>query len=185
MLTRNKKSYAGIITAELGKILSKPVLDMKGLSIRKTTVPKTLRKKFTNILQEDVLKTDKIKLREIIEKYDDIEALIEESLKNGNTEYVLPKNTEVIESYAAPDTIEPVRAVLIWNALEPEDQIIPPEKINMLKLNCQDENDPRLQILKQTHPDKYEALMKVVFNHNVTTPKIDISRFGFSCVALP
>ena len=30
MLTRNKKSYGGIVTGELGKLLSKPVLDIKG-----------------------------------------------------------------------------------------------------------------------------------------------------------
>jgi type I restriction enzyme R subunit len=27
--------------------------------------------------------------------------------------------------------------------------------------------------------------MKTVFNHNTTNPKIDISRFGFTCIALP
>jgi len=33
MLTRNKKNYAGIITGELGRLLKKPNLDVKGLSI--------------------------------------------------------------------------------------------------------------------------------------------------------
>lgn len=185
LLTRNKKSYAGIITAELGKLLSRPVLDMKGLSIRKTNVPKTLRKQFTKILKEDILEAPKINLKSIIDKYDDLGEQIETSLKNSSTEYLLPKNLELIESYKTPDTIEAVRAALIWNALEPENQIIPPEKINLVKLNCTNENDPRLLALQQTHPDKYKAIMERVFNHNTSSNKIDISRFGLSCIAIP
>lgn len=155
------------------------------LSIRKTSVPKTLRKQFTKILQEDVLEKEVIDLKTIINKYDQMEAQISDSLKAGKTEYVLPKNLEVIESYKTPDTIESVRAAIIWNALEPENQIVPPEKINIIKLNCIDKADPRLQKLKETHPDKYNTIMKVVFNEGVSTPKLDISRFGFNCVALP
>lgn len=185
LLTRNKKSYAGIITAELGRLLSKPVLDMKGLSIRKTNVPRTLRKQFTQILQKDILESKEVSLKNILNKYSEVESMVEESLKNREVEYLLPKNLEVVESYAAPDTIEPVRAMLIWNALEPEDQIIPPEKINMIKLNCVEKNDPRLVELSKTHPDKYKVIMQTVFNEGVSTAKLDISRFGFSCIAVP
>lgn len=148
-------------------------------------MPKALRKQFTKLVEEDILKTPKINLKKIIEKYDNIEEMIEESLKNGNIEYLLPKNLELIESYKQCDTIEAVRGSIIWNALEPESQIIPPEKINLLKLNCLDENDPRLSSLKISHPEKYSIIMKIVFNHGVQNPKIDISRFGFSCVAIP
>lgn len=75
--------------------------------------------------------------------------------------------------------------MLIWNALEPEDQIIAPEKINMLKLNCTSKDDPRLLELSKTHPDKYKAIMYTVFNEGASSIKLDISRFGFSCVGLP
>lgn len=185
MLTRNKKSYAGIITAELGHQLPKPVLDMKGLSIKKSSVPKPLRKAFTKILDEDVLKAEKINLKNIMIKYDDLEESIENSLKQGLTEYLLPKNLELISSYKAPDNIDAVRGTIIWNDLEPDNQIVPPEKIDLLKLNCTGEDDPRLLALKQTHPDKYNTIMKTVFNHGATTAKLDISRFGFSCIAIP
>jgi hypothetical protein len=185
MLTRNKKNYAGIVTGELGKYLSEPILDIKGLAIRKSNIPKTLRDDFTNILQNDVLAPDHIDLRSIIAKYDAISRKIETSLKAGELIYSLPKNLELIEKYKNPDTIEAVRAMLIWNALEPDKQIVPPDKINMVKLNCFDSTDPRLETLKQTHPDKYDAIMKTVFNIGVTNPTIDVSRFGLACVAVP
>lgn len=185
MLTKNKKSYAGLISGELGKLLPEPSLDIKGLSIKKSSIPKILRKKFTKILEDDILKPEKIDLRHIINQYDQLEIDIENSLKEGNPEYLLPKNLEIIESYKAPDTIEAVRGVLIWNALEKDSQIVPPEKIDLLKLNCTNENDPRLLALKETKPEKYKTIMEVVFNHGISNIKIDISRFGFSCIAIP
>jgi len=136
LLTRNKKSYAGLEIAEFGKLLKKPNLDMKGLAIRKTTVPKKLRREFTNILKHDILEAPIINLKEVLSKYDKLDDEIEEKLSIGNTEYTLPKNIESIETYKEPTNIEPVRAALLWNAIEPDKQIVPPEKINMLKLNA-------------------------------------------------
>lgn len=186
LLTKNKKNYAGLITAELGKQLSTPIMDVKGLPIlKKTSVPKSLRKQFSKIVEEDILKAKTINIKTILDKYDAIENSIIESLEKGEIQYLLPKNLELIEKYKEPDKVEAVKAVLVWNELEPEKTIVPPEKINLLKLNCLNSEDPRLKKLSETHPDKYNAIMKIVFNYNVTNPKIDISRFGFSCVAIP
>lgn len=155
------------------------------LSIKKSNVPKKLRKEFTKILKEDILESEKIDLKNILTKYDNIGSAIENSIKTGSIEYTLPKNVELITNYKAPDTIEPVRAVLTWNALEPENQIVPPEKINMLKLNCFTPDDPRLIELSKTHPDKCEAILKTVFNIGITKQQLDFSRFGFSAIAIP
>lgn len=146
---------------------------------------KKLRREFTEILQNDILTADKINLKSIIQKYDDIGDEIIRSLKAGETFYLLPKNLELIEGYKEPSTIEPVRGAIIWNALEPENQISPPEKVNLIKLNCYDKNDLRLKNLEATHPDKYAAIMKTVFNEGVANPAVDISRFGFAQIAIP
>jgi hypothetical protein len=184
LLTRNKKSYAGLIVAELGKLLSRPIPDMKGLSIKKSSVAKTLRKKFNDILVQDVLNSEEVDLKKIINKFDELGIQIEESLKRGEILYSLPKNVEQIEGYKDPSMQEPVRGVLVWNALEPEFQINPPEKINIIKLRAFDKDCKEFQDLKVSHPDKYNAIMDVVFNQSGTN-KIDISRFGLSVVAIP
>jgi len=159
---------------------------MKGLSIKKSTVAKKLRKEFTNILQQDILEPEQINLKNVLDKYDEIAKNIETSLQMGMTEYSIPKNVEIIESYKTPDTIEGVRAVLTWNALEPENQIVPPEKINMLKLDCPSPDDPRLEALKESQPDKYDAIMRVVFKRDSdNSTQLDFSRFGFSAIAIP
>ena len=163
LLTSNKKNYAGIITSELGKPLSKPSLDIKGLSIKKTTVPKKLRTAFTKVLKEDILQPKEIDLKNIINKYDGLGFDIEKSLQNGYVEYLLPKNVELTSSYKTPDEIEPVRGTIIWNALEPEDTIVPPEKINLLKLDARKSdciaNVHDLKILQYLSRKDYQGAM--------------------------
>lgn len=185
MLTRNKKSYAGTIRSELGKLLPKPVMDMKGLSIRKSSVAKRLRKQFTDILREDVLNAEVVNVSKIIKKFDELGIQIEDSLKAGELSYSLPKNMEALDSYKDPSMQEPVRGAIVWNAIEPEDQVVPPEKVNMVKMRAFDITDPRLQALKASHPDKYSAIARTVFNEGVDKPAIDISRFGLSVISVP
>jgi arsenate reductase-like glutaredoxin family protein len=185
MLTRNKKSYAGIITGELGRLLKNPVLDIKGLSIRKTNMPKKLRDELTEILLRDVLSAEKIDLKKIITEFDRLGKGIEQSLKKGEITYSIPRSLEQFDKYKMPSTIEPLRGVLVWNAIEPENVITPPEKVNIVKLKGYDKGAPEIEKIKLTHPDKYKALMKTVFNEGVTDPKIDISRFGLSVLTVP
>jgi hypothetical protein len=155
------------------------------LAIRKTNVPKKLREQFTTILQEDILSAEDINIRTIINKFDELGLEIEESLRGGELLYSLPKSIEQFEQYKDPSTLEQVRGAIIWNALEPENQIVPPEKVNLLKLKTVDENHPELEKLKDTYPKKYGAISRTVFNRNVDEPEIDISRFGMSVVAVP
>jgi hypothetical protein len=185
MLTRNKKSYAGIISGELGRLLKNPVLDIKGLSIRKTNMPKRLRDELTEILLRDVLSAEKIDLKKIIGEFDKLGKTIEGSLRKGEITYSIPRSLEQFDKYKMPSTIEPLRGVLVWNALEPENVITPPDKVNIVKLKGYDKGAPELEKLKDTHPSKYKALMKTVFNEGVADPKIDISRFGLSVLTVP
>ena len=182
LLTRNKKSYGGIILSELGRILKNPVTDIKGLSIRKTTLCRKLRNQLTNLLTDDILKPERINLRNILNKFNDIENEIESSIKSGSMEYSLPKNIELISTYANPASLEPVRGAIIWNALNPSNQIVPPEKVNLIKLITTTPDHPALLKLKETEPEKYEIIMKVCFNPDA---ELDISHFGFSAIAIP
>lgn len=186
LLTKNKKNYSGIIIAELGKLLKEPQMDTKGLAaIKKTNVPKKLRRQFMEILRGDILEAENIDLKKILRKYDGLGNDIRTSLKERNTEYLLPKNAELIETYELPDQIEPIRGVLIWNELEPENQIVLPEKINLLKLKELSTDSEEFIWLKENHPEKFNAVMKVVYNEGISNPKLDISRFGFTSVAIP
>jgi hypothetical protein len=185
MLTGNKKNYAGLIDATEGNI-HEPYLDMKGLPIKKSNVPKKLRKLFSDILKKDILTDEKINVRKIIDKYDDIKKMIRDSLLEGKPEFTLPKSCSLIEEYKNPYTQQQVRGVIIWNALEPDDTIVLPEKINLLKLKTSNKDHKLLEELKESHPDKYKIIMDIVFEENIEEDKrTDMPRHGFSVLALP
>lgn len=184
LLTRNKKNYAGLITSELGRTLSRPILDMKGLSIKKTTVPKPLRIKFQEILNKEILEPEKIRVSQILQSFDQISVSVEKSLRAGETDFLIPKNIEVIDGYSDPSTLEQVRGTIIWNELEPDSTIVPPEKIQIAKLVTRDPNHPLLLQMKDKYPRQYDKIMKVVYNQGRSN-KIDISRFGFDVIAIP
>lgn len=184
LTTRNKKNYAGIIVGELGKTLPKPKLDMKGLAIKKSTVAKMLRDKFEVILFEDILSADNINISEVIERFDDIEEIVDESIRKGEVSYLLPKSVKGFESYAAPDSQEVVRAVIAWNALEPTKSISPPDQIYTIKLIDSEIDSEEMLELKAKHPDKYKRILSDIFNID-STNKLDVSRFKFNSVAIP
>lgn len=206
LLTKNKKNYGGIITGELGKLLTKPALDIKGLAIRKTTVSKMLRNEFTSILENDILSAKQIDLKSIIDKYDRLGERVEASLRNGSTEYAIPGNCEIFENYSNPEQMRAVRGITVWNALEMENQIIPPDKVNILDLNEKlfepfrklDHlenismllNDPdvsqELKDLIIKYPEKAKIIAKVAYNvDNSDANALDISKFGMGCLAIP
>jgi hypothetical protein len=187
MTTSNKKSYAGWLKYELGKEIpgSDPDqhLDVKGLSIRKSTVAKTLRDEFQDLLYKDILTPDKISVPQVMRSYEAISGTVEKSLKEGKTEYLLPKTVSRFDTYKSPGSVEQVKAVIAWNALEPTEEIVPPDNVKVLKLICEDKNGKGMAKLKAASQEKYDIICSNIFK---TQPgEIDISDKGFAVVALP
>ena len=185
LTTSNKKSYAGMFTAKLGKKLQHPKLDMKGLQISKSNSPKILRNKFQNLLVNKILMPKKVNLIDILNEYQTIENTISKSLHDGKLEYGSPTNVAAIASYDIPERQIGVRGTLVWNELEPNHSIQTPERVKIIKLNCTDENDPRLLQLKINDKKKYDAIIKTVFKNDGTNGTMNMRHFGFTAVALP
>ena len=238
LTTKNKKNYAAIMKSKLGKIINKPIedrIDIKGLAIRKSTIAKDLRKAFTDFLIHNILEPENVDLVSINNEYDKIRDMVSDSISKGETTYAVPLNLNVPDSYAFPDRQQQVRGYLVWNELEPDMAIQPPEKINSFKLKsdypferkkkkikAKDWNDslnyevesiddkgtrtvyietleeaykrfedflytkPEFKNLKDNYPDKYDIIMRVVYNKGVKTlPKIHFEDKGFGTIAIP
>jgi hypothetical protein len=134
MFTRNKKQYAGLLIGREGHIIDPPKLDMKGMSIKKSTVNNTTRSVFNNIIYNDILNSKKINYFMIFLKYRNLESIIRDSLSNGNTEFLKPDKVNEFSSYAFPERMMVVRGTFIWNYIYPNESIQLPTKINILKL---------------------------------------------------
>lgn len=209
LTTKNKKHYAGLLLAELGRAINKPAkdrLDIKGLPIRKSSVPKTLRELFTEYLLNEILIPDKPNMVNAVKKYDNIVQSVKDSLTNGDSTYLIPAKLGVLTSYKFPERMQQVRGAILWNALEPEKTIVPPESVNLIKLKTkytlkQNKNEsledyharlfdyldeqPEFKYLKEHYPDKYNIILKTVYNKNNPNPSIDFSDKGAAIIAIP
>lgn len=191
LMTKNKKSYAALVYAKLGKVLAKEKIDLKGLAIRKSVVAKKLRDKYTDILIEDILKAgangDGIDLRNIVDKNNAICKEIEDNIREGKTDYAIPVKYDTESNYANPATLQQVRGALMWNVLEPNNEIVPPDRVNLFKLKTAKKDAKELLELKEKYPEKYAIIMDRAFNEgpNANSNRIDISKYGFDVIAIP
>lgn len=135
MLTDNKKQYAQIIALQEGNKLDTPEMDLKGLSIKKVSTNKNVANTFTNILHKDILEDNNISHSKIIHKYKDLENSIYQSLKKGELEYLIPAKVNTADSYVNAYRIMAFKATVVWNELFPNKVIVPPTKMQVVKVN--------------------------------------------------
>lgn len=187
LTTKNKKNYAGWLQSELGKPIpgTDPSihLDIKGLAIRKSVVAKTLRSQFQELLVNDILLPEKIDPVTVINNYRKISNSVEQSIRDGKTEYLIPRSVDSFDKYVNPASIEQVKASIIWNALEPNNAIVPPDNVKIVKINAPTAECAGLLKLKEMCPDKYTAIINTVFTTN--PGELNISKDGITAIAIP
>ncbi|QXN70075.1 putative DNA polymerase I [Bacillus phage vB_BspM_Internexus] len=175
MLTRNKKSYAGKLIMQEGRMFEKPKLDIKGLAIRKVSVNKNVRDYFTDMLDENILSSDKIDLSKVFGNFVHLQNEIANSLMNGEITYTLPSKANEIESYANPYAMQSIRGTIIWNELFPDNEIVLPTKVNLIKLTTESLND----LAGKIPMDVYKTIKETIYDNE------NLSKYGFTILCLP
>lgn len=175
MLTSNKKNYAGSIIKNENKILNPPKLDIKGLAVKKITVNRTVREFFTEIIKDDILASKEIDIALILNKFTILEERIRESLKKGEIDFTVPASVNAVDSYKTPYQINGVRAMLTWNYLYPNDTILPPEKINTLKLKGEKIDD----LVSIYNTKEFDIIREKIFENE------NLKKYGLKVIALP
>ena len=102
---------------------------------------------------------------------------------SGSTEFLIPKSVKAFTKYANPGSIEQAKATIIWNMLEPNEEITPPDTVYTLKINAPTENCDAMKRLKEINEEKYNIILKTVFHQE--PGEINISSNGFNVVAIP
>ena len=117
ILTKNEKSYAGIILSKEGNVYDKPKFDVKGIQIKKVSTPKPARIFYSNLLEEKMLKTTDIDILDIYQDYHGFSQSVMQTVLDGQTQFLKPATLKVIASYKKPFTMQSVRSSMWWNAL--------------------------------------------------------------------
>lgn len=140
LITSAKKNYASIVKYKEGKDMHE-VLDIKGLPINKSSTNRIASKRFKDIIEQKILKSDKINVVDILMELYDFENEIRQSLRDGDKTFLKPIKVNDAMAYADPLSNGGYRGAMLWNMLYPNNQIDLPDSFFLVKLTLTKEND--------------------------------------------
>jgi hypothetical protein len=200
ILTKNKKSYAGVILSKEGTVYTKPKYDIKGIQIKKVSTPKVARAFFTKLLEEKMLSAPTIDIAGVYKEYSEFAATIHESVSDGKMDYAKPGVLKIIKSYKMPFQMQPVRASMVWNAIYPNEYIPQSSTFKILDLNTNiippgqipsGEKDVDGKAIMDPNPEFFEFLENS-FSKEISVPLIDLFnssaemlQYGLTHIAIP
>jgi len=178
LTTDAKKNYASLVLSQEGALLNPPFLDIKGLQLIKTVTNPEVSQMLIDILEEDILKSNKIDIGLVINKVKAVEDLVIDSIKK-ETRFLKPAKVNHPNAYSDPLRMAGIRGCMTWDLLYPETPIQLPNNVKLLRLKLGKLIDA--QPLSETHPEIYEKLYKEVYNNKNT----QISSYGVKWIAIP
>lgn len=180
-LTKNKKHYAGLITSQEGNVFDEPKLEVKGISIKKSSTNEKVREFFMDVLENLILKAKIISRPKIFRKVKEFENTIKKSLLEGEMTYSVPGKANAAFYYKEdPMKTMSYRGCYVWNTLFPEAEISLPSKVNMFKLSMGKDLDfikkNLLKYLTEEEANMYIERIKIILEKtaSVKNGEIDI-----------
>lgn len=191
IISEVKKRYMSLFKLREGNLLNPPKTDIKGFDFMKSTTSDVCNEIFTRLSEDYLLKSDKIDVKALREELKELEKDVLEDISVGNLTYLPIANAKELSAYADPGSEQSVRGVIVWNLINPDEQIELPSKVKMLKLTLFREED--LEPMKKTHPEIYEIIKQNVFHDesgifvtkSVKNGKLHVNSKGLQVLAIP
>ena len=194
IFTDAKKRYVSNSVLQEGQLLNggngKP--DIKGFDFKKSVTKKYLKEIYTNICEDDILRTDRIDVENIYRKILQLKSDIEESMSNGESTFFKQANVQIIDHYKNPYSTQGIVAVLLWNCLNPQYamelptdcDIIPIKELTGPKVENNKikwTNEKFVKEFEERFPDAYHRLKKEIY----CNPNELIRNMGLTSIAKP
>lgn len=177
ILTEKKKRYMSKVLLREGNDDNK--IDIKGLDFMKSNTNDTTKAYFKILAQKEILEAEDINIANVIRGTRDFQNIIEEDLKSGGKKFLTPISVKEIGAYAEPLRNQGIRGVIAWNVIYPDLEITLPEKLDIVKVKMEREDD--IEELETTHPDIYRNIIRGIFRND----NEEIRKKGISIVAIP
>lgn len=200
ILTKNKKSYAGVILSKEGVVYTKPKYDVKGIQIKKVSTPKVARTFFSKLLEEQMLSAPVIDIAGVYTMYNDFATTVNDAVVAGKMDYAKPGVLKIIKSYKKPFQMQPVRASMVWNAIYPNEYIPQSSTFKIIDLNTNlippskipsGQKDVDGKMMMDPNPEFFEFLENS-FSEKISKPLIDLFTssdemldYGLTHIAIP
>lgn len=156
-----KKRYAASIALREGHIMVPFKTEIKGVDFIKAGVDDIVTKRFTDILKQNILFAPEPNLHGMMKDIRQFEKEIYDDLKKGSTIYLKTLNYKARGAYKDPWGTQAYKAVMVWNALVPEQKISSLSKVKLAKLIVTGPED--LDVIKDKYPEEYRRAMENIF----------------------
>ena len=148
-----KKMYASSCFVQEGKPRNIHKIAISGMSFKKRDSAEFLEPVMTKLYDTDILTVSKIRVETILNKYYDLRSMLEANLETDVTLYQVQGLKEVGAYDASKVLNEAMRGALIWNVMNPEEEMQPMDRVTVIKLSwdkmMNNQQDPRVcQLIK-------------------------------------
>lgn len=166
LLTNVKKNYVTLQEMQEGHLVPKSEqLDIKGLALRKSGVPKSTAEELSRILYEDILDCENIDQKKILNELAVMERKICDTIREGSPIYFKPQRIHSQNSYEQPMRIQGIKASVAYNEIKNEDEpfikLDEQNSILIVKTNITKSTLERSELSK-TDPDKINKILKLL-----------------------
>ena len=177
--TDSKKHYITLTKLQEGVEIKPPKIEIHGLEMAKAETSEVTKDFFFNIIQDDIMYTDKIDVAKIIRKVKGFEHTIHDSLASGKLEFLPLKSVKEMAAYDMPFSEQGIRAACTWNWLYPDMQINLPDKFLALSIACR-----KKKVFDEIRgiPENYRRIIEdKIFNSDEKS----LRTAGFNIIAIP
>lgn len=148
-----KKMYASSCFVQEGAPRDIHSIAVSGMSFKKRDAAEFLEPVMTKLYDTDILTVQNIRVETILNKYYELRSMLEANLETDVTLYQVQGLKEVGAYDASKVLNEAMRGALIWNIMNPEEEMQPMDRVTVIKLSWKkmldNQQDPRVgQLIK-------------------------------------
>lgn len=166
VFTKNKKWYLCLAMIQEGQLLNdgEGEPEIKGIAFKKSTTKKVVRDFYTNLCEENILKSENIDVEEIFFKLIEFKNELKRSIRSGESTYYKQATVQTQENYAVPFSTQGFKSVYLWNKLCPAYYINLPMDVDIIPIRDLSKKK-NLEWFSNKYPNEYEILKKEILEN--------------------
>lgn len=177
-----KKNYIGKQTIQEGKMVPPEMqLAITGRALGSSGLNEYVSTNIINLIIKNVLEAEVYDPLTILRGVHEIQDHIVQAINSGDKTFGIYARFNGINNIKDPERTAAARSSCIWNALYPDDYIVPGDAVYMFDTSLRTEAD--LDRMDPKFNEMKELIRNKVFRHNGSG--LDFSRFGLKSFAIP
>ena len=200
LFMEKKKRYISLSILQEGQLLGggKGKPEIKGIEFVKSNTKPYLREFYTKLATEEILETEDINPNRIFKKMTQLKADIEYGMSHGDSKFYKQSKVKTPENYKNPFSTQGITAVMLWNAICPNQQIELPADVNIVPIKSLKLDKPKQERetqMVQIDPfknknianlaDKYPEIYQRIYDQIYMNMNPLIRYMSLSSIAIP